>query len=475
MVAIVQTGPESSIAKRNPTDAVERSRVVGDAFDRFIRDADGTMWQGDGTGEPAEMVFGGGSVAAPVTLSALGPTVVPLTLVGDDAATNDHFRIIGPPRSGNPADGDYRVIVDRNMGIATNAAISITTTVWTGSQHEIPPVLAQGRPYCLGIDSDVVGPTVWLQGNGNPASSHVEIDDISGNKVLEICQPASVANGVWVGIGEENPIATLTLSDKYEEPAGGAPVSFVMRHGRGTGSPASVRFKLPSTGELDISANSESGENALTEWAVRFGHATQGISFQTATSPGGTRTELGRFVSNGFLLKAPAATSGAQNQTSPTFTFQNQYWNGSASVVRGFRAKDVALGSGPHALQFIVDETSLVCMAIGYTGQVGIGDPFVSNPAGTGQLHVVAAAAGNPAIVVDSASSPTADIQQWRIGSTLASRIGKGGRFITNIATAPALGDMVDGETAISRNAGGDLIITSRVSGALKSATIVVA
>jgi hypothetical protein len=352
-----------------------------------------------------------------LTVDATGSTTtVPLVVTSDPASTVDHLSIVGPSRG--VGAGEYRVIVDRNMGLQTNAAISISTGLWTGTNKEIPAVLAGGRPYCFAADSDIVGPTVWLKGNGSPTSVHVEIQDQPGHKVVEIRQPTGVADGAWMSIGEEGPIATLTLSDKYEEPAGGAPVSFVMRHGRGTGAPASVRFKLPSTAELDISANSESGENALSEWALRFGHATQGVSFQTATAPGGTRTEMGRFVSNGLLLKAPTATSGIPDRTSPTLTFQDTYWNGSASVTRGFRAKDVALGSGPHALQFIVDETSTVCMAIGYTGQVGVGDPFVTNPGGTGQLHVVAVAAGNPALVTDTAASPTADIQKWRVGST---------------------------------------------------------
>lgn len=412
---------------------------------------------------------------APLTLTAPVATAVPLTLQASTPSTTDYFRIVGPDRViGDPSAGKYRFILDRNMGVATNAAITVSTGVWTDTGQVAPPVLAQGRPYVIGADSDVVGPTLYLKGNGAPASSHVEIQDLNNNKVLEISQPASVANGAWMSIGAEDPIATLTLDDKYEEPAGGATVSFVMRHGRGTGSPASVRFKLPSTGELDISANSEAGENALSEWALRFGHGTQGVSFQTAAAPGGTRTEMGRFVSNGLLLKAPAATSGVQNQVSPTLTFQDQFWTGSATAVRGFRVKDVALGSGPHALQFIVDETSQVCLAIGYTGQVGIGDPFVSNLA-VGQLHVVAAATTTPAIVADSAASPTADIQQWRINTTLASRISKGGRFITAIATAPALGDLVNGEMALSTDASGNLIVTSRVGGVLKTATVTVA
>ena len=361
-----------------------------------------------------------------LTVDAAGSTTkTPLKVTSDPLTTVDHLTIVGPSRG--VGAGEYRVIVDRNMGLQTNAAISVTTELWTGTNKEIPAILAQGRPYCIGVDSDIVGPTLYLKGNGNLAASHIEVQDHVTNRVFELIPPpGSGGLGAWLSIGADDPIATLTLDDKFEEPAGGAPTSFVMRHGRGTGAPASTRFRLPFTGDLDISANSEAGENSLSEWAIRFGHATQGISFVTAATPGGARTEMGRFVSTGLLLKAPAATSGSPDKTSPTLNFQDQYWNGSATVVRGFRVKDVALGGGPHALQFITDETSLVGMAIGYTGQVGIGDPFAVNLA-VGQLHVVAAATTTPAIVADSASAPTADIQQWRIGSTEAFAIGPAG------------------------------------------------
>lgn len=72
-IAVTETGPVSATARRNPTDAVERSRVVGDAFDRFVRDADGTMWRGDGTAEP-ELVSGstGGIAEAPGNTAITG-------------------------------------------------------------------------------------------------------------------------------------------------------------------------------------------------------------------------------------------------------------------------------------------------------------------------------------------------------------------------------------------------------------------
>lgn len=61
----VPVGPAVSIAKRLPESVVERSRVTGDAYDRFIRTADGTVYRGNGTAEPlAEGASGLGAVGA---------------------------------------------------------------------------------------------------------------------------------------------------------------------------------------------------------------------------------------------------------------------------------------------------------------------------------------------------------------------------------------------------------------------------
>ena len=54
-------------------------------------------------------------------------------------------------------------------------------------------------------------------------------------------------------------------------------------------------------------------------------------------------------------------------------------------------------------------------------------------------------------------------------------RIGRGGRPILKVPTPPPLGDLADGETALSNDAAGNLIVTSRVAGALKTATVAVA
>jgi hypothetical protein len=60
-------------------------------------------------------------------------------------------------------------------------------------------------------------------------------------------------------------------------------------------------------------------------------------------------------------------------------------------------------------------------------------------------------------------------------GAATLGRFDGQGRFITKVATAPSLANMADGETALSTDASGNLIVTSRVSGALKSATVTVA
>lgn len=62
-------------------------------------------------------------------------------------------------------------------------------------------------------------------------------------------------------------------------------------------------------------------------------------------------------------------------------------------------------------------------------------------------------------------------------GSTaILSRINKGGYYMTRKSAAPVLSDMADGETALWVDAAtGDVKFTSRISGALKTGTVVVA
>jgi hypothetical protein len=59
--------------------------------------------------------------------------------------------------------------------------------------------------------------------------------------------------------------------------------------------------------------------------------------------------------------------------------------------------------------------------------------------------------------------------------NVVLSRISKAGRLVQRVATAPVLADLADGDMAFSTNAGGDLVITSRIAGALKTATVAVA
>lgn len=81
-----------------------------------------------------------------------------------------------------------------------------------------------------------------------------------------------------------------------------------------------------------------------------------------------------------------------------------------------------------------------------------------------------------PTLRIKGVVSQTADqVQILSSATAIQSRFGPSGRFMTRVATAPVLADMVDGELAISLDAGGNLIVTSRVAGALKTATVAVA
>lgn len=52
----VTIGPAVPVMKRTADSVIERSRVIGDAYDRYTRTADGTTFVGDGTAEPEETV-----------------------------------------------------------------------------------------------------------------------------------------------------------------------------------------------------------------------------------------------------------------------------------------------------------------------------------------------------------------------------------------------------------------------------------
>ncbi len=100
----------------------------------------------------------------------------------------------------------------------------------------------------------------------------------------------------------------------------------------------------------------------------------------------------------------------------------------------------------------------------------------LTSPAQAGNLTVYGQGGVLPTATLFANTGQTGDILQVS-GQVpgIFSRYNKNGVFMTRVGTAPVLADMVDGETAISRNAGGDLIITSRVAGALKTATVAVA
>lgn len=229
-------------------------------------------------------------VSAPQTLVA-SSDVVPLTVDRVlSGATKDLFAIVGQERAGPGDDsaGRYRTIVNTNGGLQTNGAILIQADVWTGPNHDQIPAMAQGRGICLGIRSDVTGPTFFQASNGT--ASYEEFQNGSSQVVWELkIAPSSGGSGVFLGIGD-SPISTLTLSDAHD-PAN-AP-ALTIRH-----ATASARIGLGSggTGTLDISNNFKSGENSSAEYALNL--APTGILMQTATIPAGSRSEVAFFSKN---------------------------------------------------------------------------------------------------------------------------------------------------------------------------------
>jgi hypothetical protein len=67
------------------------------------------------------------------------------------------------------------------------------------------------------------------------------------------------------------------------------------------------------------------------------------------------------------------------------------------------------------------------------------------------------------------------DMALWQLNSVSKAAIDKAGRFKTKVNSAPVLADLADGDLTFSTDATGNLIVTSRVGGVLKTATVAVA
>ncbi len=90
--APIRTGRVTPKAKPAAGSFVDRTRLVGDEYDRYQRLADGTILQGDGTTPPAEVVnasaaaLGAEAVARAAAIAGLSATYVQNAIYGDVAA-----------------------------------------------------------------------------------------------------------------------------------------------------------------------------------------------------------------------------------------------------------------------------------------------------------------------------------------------------------------------------------------------------
>lgn len=142
----VGIGPPVSRARRLASHAVERTRVVGDAYDRFVRDADGTMWKGDGTAPP---------------LPWMGNTDIPAFYdLYDFGARADGVTDLGPillaAIAKCAATGVRRLKLRGSGGTASSYyLISTPTTI------PVMPPIHTGAPYStLTIEGDGYGSTM---------------------------------------------------------------------------------------------------------------------------------------------------------------------------------------------------------------------------------------------------------------------------------------------------------------------------
>lgn len=281
-----------------------------------------------------------GGAAAPLSLAAASdvvPLAVDRVLSG---ATKDLFQVIGQERAGPGDDsaGRYRTIVNTNGGLQTNGAILIQADIWTGANKDVPTQMAQGRGICLGIRSDVTGPTFFQASNGS--ADYEEFQNGVAQVVWNLkIAPSSGGSGVFLGIGDV-PISTLTLSDAHD-PAN--LTALTIRH-----ATASARIGIGSggTGTLDISNNFKSGENSSAEYAINL--APTGILLQTATAPAGARSEVAFFSKNTARINT---TSLSINYTDGT-SLLVAYEPGSGNI--RFRTTDVGGGVGVMGIGNVV-------------------------------------------------------------------------------------------------------------------------
>lgn len=96
---------------------------------------------------------------------------------------------------------------------------------------------------------------------------------------------------------------------------------------------------------------------------------------------------------------------------------------------------------------------------------------------GSPTVIINAAAVNNQILVMrQAAGTQFFPMQEWQTSAAaLLSAIDKAGRFLTAVATAPVLADLANGQMTLTTNATGDLVITSRVAGVLKTATVATA
>lgn len=90
-------------------------------------------------------------------------------------------------------------------------------------------------------------------------------------------------------------------------------------------------------------------------------------------------------------------------------------------------------------------------------------------------VHIKSNSTNVGPLLIDGIAGQAANLTSWRdAAGAIYSKIGKLGHIITR-KTAPALGDLLDGDLALATNANGDLVVVSRTAGVLKTATLAVA
>jgi hypothetical protein len=203
---------------------------------------------------------------------------------------------------------------------------------------------------------------------------------------------------------------------------------------------------------LNARADIKAGTN---QTAMALQISTNGYGWFVGYDENGNQ-RLGMGPANSFWTGLPS-TAIDTSFSSPGFFLQRTYWNGSSSAVdnMGFNHISFGGGHGNSAMWIFDDVGGHPPMAWSNSGskEVSVGYGFPNSPTSQGQFYVVTTDATYPGIVIQGASSQSANLQNWTDSSTsvLAAITKNGGIKPAHMADSAAANDTIYYSTDASK------------------------